>query len=851
MLTATSRLARELHAQFDAAMRERGERLWSTPRILPLSNWVEECWSASSPTEVALSSEQDRFLWQQVILASPEADELLQIAGAASSAQEAWRLVREWQLPVSEARFIETADGEAFLRWLRAHQNKCEQQEWIDPPRLMDRVAGLVESIERPALVVLAGFDEITPQMTGLLTALEQAGTRWELMAAPRRGDVHASLSVCRDAEHELRAAAEWAREIVEKRPSSRVGVVVADLAQVRGMAERIFTEVLNPEVALLDAPESSRAFHISLGGKFADDPLVHSALLVLDLAHESLSLDRIGSLLRSPFLGSAMSERSGRALTDALLRQPHPSQVTVALLLEACRKHAPLLARMIEKWNKLRRALPQKALPSVWSGHFARLLSALEWPGSEALTTREHQAVGEWEELLSRFATLDSVTGPATFSGELSALGQLASNAGFQSENEGQPVQIMGIPETAGLEFDYLWIAGMTDEVWPRRPSPNPFLPISLQRSAGLPRSTARRELDYAVRTTSRLLNCAATVVVSCAEREEDRELRPSPLFTELDRRDIPQVIGALWPAPAELEGLTDSVAPAVLAGLVPHGGTRILDLQAKCPFRAFAEIRLGARSLEVSEAGLNARDRGSLLHIVLEHVWTAIGTQAALKALSDADLRALIRDGIAAAFRHKYHRGAFEDAFEREVRLIETSRLEALLSEWLAFEKVRAAPFSVDSREQQQRVSIGDLQFDARIDRVDRLASGREVIIDYKTGEVSTAQWEGERPDSPQVPLYAIAHERPIGALAFAKIQADGCKFDGIAQESNALPNVEQGDVAARLAEWRVVFERLAKDFLEGDARVDPKTYPTTCDFCQLGALCRITPVEVEVPE
>ena len=832
VLTSTSRLARELHAQYDATMRARGLRLWPTPRILPLSNWLESCWTEAGHTEVALSPQQDRFLWQRVILDSPESADLLQIAGAAAAAQEAWRLICEWRLPISEARFAETEDAEAFLRWLRAHQRRCEQAGWLDPPRLMDRVT-------MPPNAMLAGFDELTPQLAAL--------GDWRTLDPPRCPEVHASLCLCRDAEHELRAAAEWAREVVEARPGARVGVVVADLAEVHAMAERIFTEVLNPEVALLDAPSSGRAFHVSLGGRFADDPIAHSALLILDLSHGSLSLDRMGSLLRSPFLGGSVSERSPRALADAALRQPHPSQVTVAALLEACRKHAPLLARMVEKWDKLRRALPSKALPCAWSAQFARLLSALEWPGNKALTSREHQAVGEWEELLSHFATLDLVLGPSSLAAALGALQQLASESGFQAENEGQPIQVMGIPETAGLGFDYLWLSGMTDEAWPRRANPNPFLPISMQRAAGLPRSTARRELDYAVRTTSRLLNCAGTVVVSCPEREQDRVLRPSPLFTDLDRREPPTAKATFWPASADLETVADSTGPPVASDFVPRGGTRILELQAKCPFRAFAEIRLGARSLEVSEAGLNARDRGSLLHIVLEHVWTSLGTQAALKALSDEDLRDVIRKGIEGAFRHKYHQGAFEDAFEREIRLIEAGRIEELVAVWLALEKTRS-PFTVDAQEQQQRVSIGALQFDARMDRVDRLPSGREVIIDYKTGEVSIDQWEGERPDSPQVPIYAIAHSQPIGAVAFARISADSCEFEGIAQESGALPDVDVGDFGKRLADWRVVFEKLASEFLAGDARVDPKTFPATCAFCQLGPLCRIATAEVE---
>ena len=827
-LTSTSRLARELHSQYDTAMRARGKRLWPTPQILPLS-------ALPNPEgRTTLSPQQDRFLWQRVILDSPESADLLQIAGAASAAQDAWRVINEYRLPVSEHRFGETDDSEAFLRWLRVHQKRCEQAGWLDPPRLMDHV-------EAPANILLAGFDEITPQIQALL---DRART-WSQLDPPRAAEVYASLTVCRDAEHELRAAAEWARVVIEAKPGARVGVVVADLAQVHAMVERIFTEVLNPEVALLDAPSNNRAFHISLGGRFAEDPVAHSALLILDLAHGGLPLDRMGSLLRSPFLGGSVSERSSRALTDAALREPHPSQVTIAALLDACRKHAPILARMIEKADKLRRTFPSKALPSAWSTHFARFLAALEWPGTDSLTSREHQAVSEWQELLSHFASLDMILGQTSLSSALGALQQLAADSGFQAENEGQPVQIMGIPETAGLGFDYLWLAGMTDEAWPRRPNPNPFLPITMQRAAGLPRSTARRELDYAVRTTARLLNCAGTVIVSCPEREQDRILRPSPLFTELDRRDPPPIKSAFWPVAVALDTIPDSRAPHVALDFVPRGGTRILELQAKCPFRAFAEIRLGARSLEVSEAGLNARDRGSLLHIVLEQVWSSIGTQAVLKALTDDELRAVIRKGIEGAFRHKYHKGAFEDSFEREIRLIEAGRIETLVTQWLALEKQRT-PFTVGAQEQQQRVSVGNLQFDARIDRVDRLASGREVILDYKTGEVSVDQWEGERPDSPQVPIYAIAHGGAIGAVAFARISADSCEFEGIAQEPGALPEVEAGDLSKRLAEWRAVFEKLAREFLEGDAKVDPKTYPSTCTFCQLRPLCRIAPEE-----
>ena len=43
-------------------------------------------------------------------------------------------------------------------------------------------------------------------------------------------------------------------------------------------------------------------------------------------------------------------------------------------------------------------------------------------------------------------------------------------------------------------------------------------------------------------------------------------------------------------------------------------------------------------------------------------------------------------------------------------------------------------------------------------------------------------------------------------------------------------------------QLIDWRKSIERLAKDFLDGRAEVDPREYPKTCEHCGLEALCRI---------
>ena len=67
-------------------------------------------------------------------------------------------------------------------------------------------------------------------------------------------------------------------------------------------------------------------------------------------------------------------------------------------------------------------------------------------------------------------------------------------------------------------------------------------------------------------------------------------------------------------------LEEIEDVERRAVPAGQVIRGGARILQLQAACGFRAFAERRLWATELESVELGMDARESGTVVHKVLE---------------------------------------------------------------------------------------------------------------------------------------------------------------------------------------------------------------------------------------
>jgi hypothetical protein len=124
--------------------------------------------------------------------------------------------------------------------------------------------------------------------------------------------------------------------------------------------------------------------------------------------------------------------------------------------------------------------------------------------------------------------------------------------------------------------------------------------------------------------------------------------------------------------------------------------------------------------------------------------------------------------------------------------------------------------------------------------------------VVIDYKTAEHHAEQWDGDRPEEPQLPLYAVTARDPVAGVLFGILKAGKTGYRGRvdgwdrAAVEALVPGVradrEGMPMAARIDGWRDVLERLADEFRGGVARVDPRDGKRTCTYCDLSTLCRI---------
>ena len=275
-----------------------------------------------------------------------------------------------------------------------------------------------------------------------------------------------------------------------------------------------IFDDVLTPSNLFLDETQTQnqRPYNLSLGRPLADYPVIHAAFAILGLEKKTVELEDLGVLLRSPFLGGAETEMIARAQLDAHLREQGEPAVFLTIVQKDLEKdesrseQLPQLIASLQKWREVFQSLLRKQTCTEWIESFIALLNALGWPGERQLHGDEFQTIEAWKGLLDQFASLDMVAGELTYTGALSLLQRLAREQIYQVESDEVPIQVMGLLEAAGLQFDQLWIMGLHEENWPSPARANPFLPIKLQRQEKMPHASAERELEYARRITLRL---------------------------------------------------------------------------------------------------------------------------------------------------------------------------------------------------------------------------------------------------------------------------------------------------------------------------------------------------------
>ncbi len=880
LITGNSRLARSILADYDQHQLRGGQLAWQTPDILSVRSWLRRTWedllmAGELPNPpVLLSQDQELHLWYEIVSQHPES--LLRTQATARKARDAWQLMLDWRLRREQATFSVNEDSQAFSVWAETFEQQCHARHWISECEIPGR---LIERFRRdyplPAKdLVWAGFEELSPVLTELQQSLSAAGVtlrNLDLNQPPAR----IGRFTAKDSRAETEAVVRWTRHCLDRNPDARIGIIVPDQSAVRSMLTDKLTRVLVPDVQVPGQQMQSVPWNFSLGQPLAAYPVIRIAFRLLDLVVNRIEVRDTGALLRTPYIAGAVEEFSDRCMLDVQLRQSGEPWLSLSALAYQIGRYRGVaqrddaeegpatetlseLSRRIAGLLELYKTIPEQAGANAWAVWFGKCLTVAGWACGRTLCSDEYQAVEAWKKLLIDFGALENIAGEFSVEQALTRLKHIAAARIFQPQSADVPVQVLGLYEAIGLEFDHAWVMGMHDAVWPPAPRPDPFIPLVLQLKHDMPHASQERELSVAGAITERLCGCAQEVVFSYPQHHAEEELGPSPLILDFPVVEIQDL--QLWPGldwcervrqSAKLVRRDDDQAPPV-SERHASGGSAIFRHQALCPFRAFAEHRLGAVPMDQPHLGLDAKQRGLLLHKSLELLWQRLQTQQRLLQLTTQDQQQWITAAVNEAIEQ--NKGRHPHLFQARLRQVETRRLVGILTQWLELEKQRS-PFSVTDFEKDAEATINGIAVRLKIDRIDELADGSKLIIDYKSGRVNPGDWFGERPADPQLPLYSAVEGGDIAAVLFAQLRAGDLAYKGVVKDEDMIPGLPPArgnkllkevmqDWPAILEQWQQEIKRLAGEFRGGNASIDPKDGVITCQssYCKLAAFCRI---------
>ncbi len=851
VLTVTRRLALRLK---ESLVKEQKKPVISRS-IFSLQDWYLSLWqmfSLGSCERVPqiLSSIQEQALWLKVIIKSGYGDHLMRPRQTAKQMMQTWKLLCEWRLNSSQLDWGQQEESLICMTWIKLFEESLANMSAITKAQMPNI---LLEKIENNNLffqahipylqTLLCGFDDYTPQFKAWLEWLETKGLLvkpFEPLEQAKALKRFAFQDTYQEITYIAKEAFSWAKE-----NKGTFAIVIPELINMRAQVEQIFNQVCDPSASVSPDYQVSWQFNISAGLPLTDYPIIQVVQHSFKLLQSSISLHEINCLLHSPFLSGGLSEQEARHDLSANLWKAQKLRFTIEELLAMPLEELPILKKMIQWAYEHRKEFVGEKPIIFWRERLLEWLTLMDWPGERALNSPEHQivqrfyiAIKEWSCLRDAMSWFESHAW----------LMSLCLESTFQPESHPVKIQIMGLLEASGQRFDKLWVMGMNNEIWPAKPAPNPFIPLTIQIENNMPHSCAHRELVFAQHLTATLMSSAPEVTFSHALQSEGKHYQPSPFIEfipsiENVNVEHQRVEDLIQKSQQKVRRVTQLPIPLKLNEKI-KGGTQLIEAQSHCPFKAFATYRLHLHQDNSEKIGISPLERGSFLHAGLELVWKELKNSERLNQLSESDLEKLI-DLVLQQLATK------EKVKPNMYWQLESRRLKLLMKHWLLLEKERK-PFKIWRTEASVQVQLKDLTLNCRLDRVDLTDDGSTIIIDYKSGAAALKDCFGERPDAPQLPLYCFADfpKNPNGVV-FAQIKRQSCLFIGVTELPNTLPKVrglsevKLDDIPSQwsdlLSDWKIVLDKLSTSFVEGEHRVSPKS-EHVCQYCHLPSLCRV---------
>ena len=787
------------------------------PQIFSYRSWLEHFWKKNNPQRTIrlLSLLELRYILKEIT----EKNSINNSEVIIDELIKCYSLCKTYFIDISTLPDFYANPSSLLIKWISEFNKFKTENNCIDTTDLFSSVYKSLESNIKIGNYYAYGFKQRTPEQNKLFEILKCQS----LNSRSLENNIQALSFI--DQETELESIAKWAKEVSLKNPNSQIGVVIPNLSQLQHLVKSTFDQEF--DASLLETHH--KPYNISLGMSLCQYPLIQHLLSIVKISSQiikgNIELEMLMKTVTSPYLKGALNESNSRTLLVNRILGLGCEEATTQKVLKLM-KDCPVLIQIV---NALRSLKIDKKIALEDSLDSINLL-LLTWgfTSDRSLSSSEYQLFEKYQNESLILNRLSNFYKKVSLFDAIKILNTHLNSVIFQPKSGTANIHILGALEAEGLYFDHAWVSSMTSNFIPGKIKMPLFIPQKTSIEYKLPNSNFLLVTEDAKVTLKALNNLSPETTYSYAKLMQNREELPSPY---IDFKDYLEV-SFIKNSSRELIYIDDYKAPKIQE-LTIKKGVKTLQNQMSCAFRGFAG-RLNIDDFEAPHIGLSRLQQGNLIHKILETFFNEIKSSASLLKLTELELDNLIE---------KHTESATQNLPKSNFKLNEKIRLVKIIRQHIDLEKKRS-DFEVIKTESTSEVNINGLKFSTRIDRMDRLANGDSLIIDYKTGkDVKVSQMTGDPIDQAQLPIYAVTNS--VDGVAFATINSNDCQFKAITKNKSELPLTKQAinrmpEWDKQITEWTSILNSASKQFQNGIASVLP--VKNACDYCDYDLLCRV---------
>jgi len=646
----------------------------------------------------------------------------------------------------------------------------------------------------------------------------------------------------------------QWLQNLPEQADAMRIGILLAD--------ETLLLPVLQ------SLPDGIKDYNVTMGYPMKQSPVFSFVQLFFNIHHQlskthykSLYHEQVSAWLNHPFCDWPLEERE--KLQQKMLQE---------VMLQVPVKH---LQKVSDMGNWL--FVPLSSIGDAFS-RLARLLElAYALPSVQQDSLLAGLVSAAWQSV-NQLAPMYAGLQPRP---DLDFVGKMLQRqiGGITVPFQGEPLQglqIMGLLESRGLDFDHILMLGAGEGSLPRIKPPESYLPENVRRAFGLPVSD-HQDAIFAYVFYRLLHRCQSLTVVYNAQvsdnstgeisrflqqvnHETGMKLQPvAPGFEVKPQGSVPITIAK---TPEALSKLNHYLNPTSTSPLSPSAVNSWLHCRLQFYFRYVAKLKVPDQLGE----GIDPASFGSIVHKLMELLYKAVRLKQKngnITTDSIAYMRSILPAWTDAAFRQGWRDDGKEEplVYTGEMLVIKEvvkQYAEAFLAVDEAYvpftlheiEVKFSEPFGIEVNGKPERLLLGGY-----VDRVDE-RDGVYRMVDYKTGsdklDFSTVaelfEREGGKQNKAalQTLMYSwMFSSKYPGRKKFAPALIPIRALKGEAGEilfdekkgrrlltADVLPDV--------LEEYKALLKPLVEQIFDGTTAFDQTEDTRNCSYCDFKGIC-----------